>query len=319
MPNTPIDSAKVFAVLGESLRYRLWRLIGMQELSVGELQTILAVPQSTVSRHLKALRDAGLVNDRRVGTAVYYQQQFEETHRLAGQLSEWVRKEPLPAGDLRRLQQVLAARESGSRAFFDRLADHWDALRREYFGDGFAFQAMIGLLPTEWTVADVGCGTGYLLPTLAGQFKRVLAVDPAPSMLERARQRIAPKGCENVEFRVGNLEQLPLRSGEVNAAIASLVLHHTADPAAGIKELARVLTPGGALLVVELEEHQDQAFVELMGDTWPGLSGRKMAGWMKSADLSGLTTHLLDRPLTLGQPASPDTPQLYAMVGRKPL
>lgn len=309
---------RLFETLGERNRLALWRLLGLHELSVGELALILGVPQNRVSRHLKALKEAGLVRDRRVGTAVYHQQTEIPGEgmvgRLTGELSAWARSEALPAVLVERLAEVLRARASGGKAFSDGLADRWDGLRRQYFGDSFAFEAMMGLLPSGWKVADVGCGTGYLLVNLARQFGEVIAVDASEGMLERARQRVDAAGLSNVTFRTGRLESLPLESGEVDAAIASLVLHHTLEPQSAVRELVRVVRPGGRVLVVEIDRHDDGPFMAEMGDQWPGLDRQELAAWLSQSGLVDVRTQTCGSVSGRSGGGSP-APPLYSVVG----
>lgn len=316
----------VFRALADRTRQRLLRVLSEAELSVSELVEVLDQPQSTVSRHLKVLRDAGLLVDRRAGTTALYAARSTAApppgHGSEGagvpedlriRLLRWIGEEPLDDLEKRRLEACLERRRGEPQDFFDRLGAHWDALRVEAFGPSFHLEAVTGLLPPEWSVADVGSGTGYLLPALAACFHRVIAVDPAPVMLDLARSRPDLAEAGNVEFRAGALEDLPLADGEVDLVIASLVLHHVGDPPAGIAEIHRCIRPGGRVLLIEQQPHDSDEFRERMGDTWAGFEPARLAGWLRDAGFTGITW----RKLTTARPGhrqAHEVPSLVAMT-----
>ena len=147
----------------------------------------------------------------------------------------------------------MAQRRAKSREFFAGAGSTWDDLRQELFGTAVGGGALLGLLDGNWVVGDLGCGSGHLTALLAPFVGRVIAVDASSSMLDRAKARLA--GVQHVELRSGELEVLPVADGELDAAVISLVLHHTPDPRRVIAEAMRVLKPGGRLLVVDLLPH----------------------------------------------------------------
>lgn len=276
--------------MGDPVRLRILHLLVTEELGVGELVRILDLPQSTVSRHLKALKDEGLVSDRPVGSATFYRSSVEADLGDPGEatlrdtLASLLRATPLPPADRERLERVLALRtgEEGA-AFFDRIGLRWDALREECFGPTFHLEAFIRLLPAEWVVADLGTGTGYLLPVLARHFRRVIGVDSSQPMLDLAHRRATEEGLHNVELRAGMLEALPVADGEADLAVALLMLHHLSDVPAALAEIRRGLKPHGRLLLIEIHPHHNEAFRVAMADRRPGLDPDQLRTWLSEA------------------------------------
>src|SRR5262245_7481057 len=274
-----------FSVLADPTRCRMLWLLDEQELTVSELCAILQLPQSTVSRHLKTLADADWVSSRRDGTSRYYAitpdagtpatgQSRETPEGARGQIWALTRAQladrPGVEQDRRRLARVLARRSETSQQFFATSAGQWDRLRADLFGSHFAMRALVGLLPAAWTVADLGCGTGALLQLLAPHVTRVVGIDASEEMLGAARARL--EHVTNVDLRHGTLESLPIDDRSVDAATMMLVLHHTAAPAAAMVEAARILRPGGRLLIVDMAPHDREEYRQQMGHVWLGFS-----------------------------------------------
>ena len=253
-------------MLAEPVRIRLVALLAQDELGVGELCRVLQLPQSTVSRHLKALQVAGWVTRRSEGTSGWYRRRARRASRRRGPAlggrRRCVRREPASLQDRERLAAVLASREPD--AFFGRMHGEWDGLRRELFGDRFLLPALTALLPSAWTVADLGCGTGPALVELAPVVHKVIGVDREPRMLDLARARVA--GLTNVELRQGTLDALPLADAEADAALCVLVLHHVEQPRnRAFAEARRALRPGGVLAVVDMVAHERRDWQLSMG------------------------------------------------------
>jgi ubiquinone/menaquinone biosynthesis C-methylase UbiE/DNA-binding transcriptional ArsR family regulator len=285
-------SETVFKAMADGTRRRILQIVSQHELNVSELVDCLRVPQSTVSRHLKVLRDAGLLQDRREGAMVVYalpEWSANGANRpaLQSRLVEWVGDQELPRGLRDRLDQVLDRRQHQSTEFFSRVGIRWDRMRIDAFGDQFHLEALTALLPGDWKVADIGSGTGYLLPTLARTFERVVAVDPVPEMLDLARARCAEEGLRNVTFRQGDLSRLPLADHDVDLALAVLVLHHVSSPPEALAELYRVIKPGRHLLMVEQQAHHLADFHERMQDRWWGFEPDTLAQMVADAGFLG--------------------------------
>jgi len=312
--HTAQSISELLGALSEPLRLRALRALEREELSVGEVCRVLQVPQSTVSRHLRTLLDSGCVVSRTEGTSTFYRLVLDEMTPQARDVWLALRaplSETLEAGeDRRRLDAVIAERREDTKAFFGRIAGEWDLVRNELFGDRATLRALLPLLPPTWTVADLGCGTGNAAELLAPCVKRVIAVDQSPEMLTAARARLA--GCENVEFREGSLEQLPMGEGEVEAAVCVLVLHHMTDPGLACREMARVLKPGGVLLIVDMIEHDRTSYRHTMGHRWLGFGVTEMIRFLASAGLERT------RFLTLAAETNAKGPGLFACTAYKP-
>jgi ubiquinone/menaquinone biosynthesis C-methylase UbiE len=301
------------SALADITRDRLLLLVEGQELTVTELCAVLQLPQSTVSRHLKALADGAWVSSRAEGTSRLYTMAKESLPASARRLWLLVREQIAESRgaiqDHRRLQAVLAARRSRSQAFFSSAAGRWDRLREELFGPSFHLQAIAGLLDPSWVVGDLGCGTGPLAAALAPFVATVVAVDNSPAMLAAARRRLA--GAKNVEFRRGDLETLPVADGELDAATLTLVLPYLPSPGRALAEVARVLKPGGRVVVTDLLPHDREAFRQQLGHQWLGFSPAQLEAWMREAGLDAVRVSAL--------PAAPDAkgPGLFVATAHR--
>ena len=257
--------AQDLQALSEPLRLRLAALLEQEELSVGELTRLTGSPQSTVSRHLKVLQKSGWVSRRAEGTAGWFRLAALSTERRAlwHAIREAHSLSATSQQDKHRLTGVLAARKAADGSFFGRMHKHWDALRRELYGDAFVLETLLSLLPDDTTVADLGCGTGHLVEMLAPHVTKVIGVDREPAMLGLAKQR--SERIANTDWRQGGLEALPLHDQEIDAALCVLVLHHVADLDAAMCEISRALKPGGRCVIVDLLPHDRASYRETMG------------------------------------------------------
>jgi ArsR family transcriptional regulator len=212
--------------------------------------------------------------------------------------------------DERRLQGVLQVRREKSREFFSSASGEWDRLRRDLFGDRLHLLALLSLIDAPLTVADLGCGTGQISEALAPYATRVVAVDGSPEMLQAARLRL--DRYANVEVREGALEALPIESGTLDVAIASLVLHHQPDPARVLAEAARVLKPNGRVLVVDMLPHERTEYQQQMGHVWLGFSEEAMRRHLTAAGFTQIKFQ--------GLPIDPaaNGPAVFVVTGRKP-
>jgi ArsR family transcriptional regulator len=273
------------AALADPVRGRLLVALERHELAVGELAAVLQLPQSTVSRHLKTLVDAGWVASRADGPSRRYRFAPEaregDARRLWAAVREPLRALPSAAHDESRLRAVVAERRAATRAFFSGAAHAWDRLRVELFGARADLIALLALLDDRMTVGDLGCGTGAVADLLAPFVGRVVAVDHSREMLDVARRRL--DGRTNVELREGDLEALPVADGELDAALLVLTLHHMPDPEAVFAEAARTLRPGGRLVVIDMAPHDREGYRAEMGHVWLGFGEAQLAPWLRAA------------------------------------
>ncbi len=255
------------STLADPLRLRVLHLLGPQELAVGDLCLALQSPQSTVSRHLKLLANDGWIVSRREGTTRRYQRREDELSPAHAQLWQFTRERtrdwPELEQDRLRLAAVLAERDQDPAMFFAGAAAEWDRLREALYGQTFSTQALLALLPRDWTVADLGCGTGIHTAALADHVHHVHAVDNAPAMLEAARARTAHR--DNVTLHDADLTALPLADASVDAALLVLTLTYLQDPAPALAQAARILKPAGQLVILDLLRHDRDDFRRRLG------------------------------------------------------
>jgi ubiquinone/menaquinone biosynthesis C-methylase UbiE len=281
------------SALADLTRARLLLLVESHELTVSELCSVLQLPQSTVSRHLKALVDSGWLTSRAEGTSRWYSMTHNTRQGPARRLWLLVREQVAESRaaeqDHRRLQGVLAARRSQSQEFFSSAAGQWDRMREELFGRDMHVRAALGLLDPAWIVGDLGCGTGAMSAALAPFVGRVVAIDNSAAMLSAAKRRLT--GVDNVELRRGDLEQLPLADGTLDAATLTLVLPYLPAPLDVLREVARVVKPGGRVLVTDLLPHDREQFRQQLGQVWLGFSEAQVQGWLEDAGFDRVRVH----------------------------
>lgn len=309
-------AAQIFdhmAALADPIRLRMLLPLERHELTVSEICAVLQLPQSTVSRHLKTLADDGWVTSRRDGTSRFYGMDVDALDLGARQLWPVIREQFAGTDgadqDERRLQSVLSRRRAKSEAFFSSASGQWDRLREELFGERVHLTALLSLLDDRMVVGDLGCGTGQMSDTLAPHVSRVVAVDGSADMLRAARSRL--QAHDNVDVREGVLEALPMADAELDAAIVSLVLHHQPEPGRALTEAARVLKPGGRLLVVDMLPHDRTEYQQQMGHVWLGFSDEAMRRYLAAAGFTAVRIQLL--------PVDPEAqgPALFAATARK--
>lgn len=299
------------AALADPIRTRILLVLERHELTVSELRTVLQLPQSTVSRHLKVLADAAWISAREDGTSNRYRLDAKGLDAGTRKLWTAVRAEaeqtPAARRDADRVVGVLAERHTRSQAFFATSAAQWDRLRAELFGVRTELFALLGLLDPAARVGDLGCGTGQFAEAIAPFVAEVIAVDESAAMLKAARARLAPH--DNVAVRDGSVEALPIEDGALDVAILSLVLHFVSEPEAVLTEVRRVLRPrGGRLLIVDMLPHDHAEYRQTMGHVWLGFPAERIAEWAAAAGFTAVRQHAL--------PAAPQAkgPTLFTAV-----
>jgi ArsR family transcriptional regulator len=335
---TDLDLPAALRLLADGTRLRILGLLEREELTVGELSRALGLAQSRVSNHLRLLREAELLSERHAGTSTHL--------RLAPGLLEDVPRGTAPAGeragparlwsalwqtlrqnlaelpehnaDLGRLSYVLQER-SRTPDFFDLLAGEYDK-RAGDFETGQARQrAAAQLFPSELTLADVGCGTGYMAEALAAHRGRLILIDRSEPMLARARERLTHAQAQ-LEFRQGSTEALPLADGEVDGLVCGLVLHHLSELDRPLAECFRALKPGGRAVALELHPHGEEWMQTELGDRHLGLEPQDVLAAFRRA---GFTDLKLDAAQDRYRPKHPSgrpvALPLYTVGGLKPL
>jgi ubiquinone/menaquinone biosynthesis C-methylase UbiE/DNA-binding transcriptional ArsR family regulator len=301
------------SALSDPTRCRMLLMLEKHELTVSELCAVLQMPQSSVSRHLKTLADDDWVVSRRDGTSRYYALSLDErgapARRLWSLLREQVSATAGADQDARRLKGVLSRRQSASQEFFESAAGQWDKLREELFGAASHLQALPALLDDRWVVGDLGCGTGQVASALAPFVARVIAVDRSGEMLQAARRRL--RELPNVEVKRGELEALPIADAGLDAATLLLVLHHLPDPGAALAEAARVLKPGGRLLISDMLPHDREEYRQQMGHVWLGFDDDQLRRLLAAAGFAGV------RIVPLPAQAAAKGPALFVASGTK--
>lgn len=307
------DLLQIHKALADETRLRLMRLLARSPLNVNEVIDILRMGQSRISRHLRILADAGLVTRRREGTWIYYERTPAAEDPLVVDVLRLVadheRTVPEYDTDMQRLERAIEARRQEMRRFFDSRADGADLCHASLDG-AFYRQVALSLLPERCgTILDLGTGSGMLLPALLERADRVIAVDASTTMLDMARTS-AGDHAGRCDFRLGDLEHLPVRDGEVDAVLACMVLHHVSTPAAALAEAWRALGEGGGLAVVDLMAHEDESLREV-ADLWMGFQPAEMRRWLTAG---GFDVEHADTASPEGDAAI----RLITFQGRKP-
>jgi ubiquinone/menaquinone biosynthesis C-methylase UbiE/DNA-binding transcriptional ArsR family regulator len=297
MSSSPVGLLDSLTALSDPTRCRMLLLLEEQELTVSEICSVLQLPQSTVSRHLKTLVDVGLLTSRRDGTSRFYSLSVSQDEGAPAQAELWqlTRREfasrPNADQDARRLARVLVQRGETSQQFFASAAGQWDRMRDDLFGADAYLGPLLGLLPASWVVGDLGCGTGAVMSALAPYVARMVGIDASDEMLRAAESRLG--GTTNTELRRGTLEALPIEDQSLDAATMVLVLHHLPSPALAIGEAHRVLKSGGRLLIVDMAPHEREEYRRQMGHVWLGFSQDQIQRLLTQAGFKGMSAHAL--------------------------
>jgi ArsR family transcriptional regulator len=229
--------------------------------------------------------------------------------RLWSLVRDQVGPTPAASQDQRRLQATLAERRTKSQEFFSSSAGQWDRLRDELYGERFHLGALAALADRNWMLGDLGCGTGETSATLAPFVKHVIAVDASAQMLQAARKRLQP--FENVELRRGDLEALPIDDARLDAATLMLVLHYLPEPDRALGEVARVLRPGGRVILVDMLPHDRDNYRQQMGHVWLGFAEDQLVRLLEDAGFRDV------RVVPLVPDARAKGPGLFVATGEK--
>ncbi len=281
---------KSLRVLADVNRLRLLLLLEREELSVAELQEILAMGQSRISTHLAQLKQAGLVEDRKQGKNSLYRLKDRDWVEL---LKAAAKEVPEADDDAKALQLVLEKRRDKIRGYFDELAGKFG---RHYVPGrswkGLA-ETLLQLMP-PMVIADLGAGEGTFSQLLAQRAERVIAVDNSAKMVEFGARLAAENGIANLEYRLGDLESPPIDEGSVDLAFFSQSLHHALHPAQAVAEAHRLLKPGGRIVILDLKKHGFEQAREMYADTWLGFSEVELRGFLEKAGFEGVQSWIVD-------------------------
>lgn len=308
---------KILRVIADPNRLRILLLLQREELSVAELQESLGMGQSTISTHLAQLKQAGLVNDRRTGKSSLYRLTGLEddsgghTSVLPGLLIE-ARREIAEAGaDEAAMLLVLKKRQDRMRSFFDSVAGR---LGMDYAPGkswkGLA-EALLKLLP-PMVIADLGAGEGAFALLLAQRAQRVIAVDTSARMIEVGREQALRQGIANVEYRQGDMEEVPIDDRMVDLVFFSQSLHHALHPERAVSEARRILRPGGRVVILDLVKHRFEEAREMYADERLGFSESELGGMLEAAEFVDIQTSIVHK-----EAAAPFF-QTLLVLGEKP-
>ncbi|HEX4404096.1 MAG TPA: methyltransferase [Polyangia bacterium] len=313
----PSTRADLFRLLGDEDRLRLLALCAAEELTVGELATLMRESQPQVTRKSQPLREAGLLAARKDGTRTLLRAEPEiESDPVVRAALEAGRALCDKDGSLADVPALVAQREETSRRLFAHAEAGGVPVIQPSEGGAQLLPLLpmlAPLLPGRALAVDVGAGEGALLPLLSPLYDRVVAVDRSPARLARCAERVSALGLPNVRLREGAVEDAGIfeeiaRAGGADLVVVSRVLHHVARPQEVLAAAARLARPGGHLLVVDHVPHDDERLRE-RGHVWLGFEPAKVRAWLEAAGLEAVHTSAL---------RSGEAPPLQLVVGRAP-
>ncbi len=298
------DLVNALKTAGEPTRLRILALCLLGELTVSELVRILGQSQPRISRHLKLLTEAGLLERFREGNWVFHRLSQEGVG--AGLINKITPLLPLDddhlVRDRQRLAEVKRDRDEAAFAYFEDNAEDWDGLRSLHVDEGKVEEAIKDLLAEEsfTSLLDIGTGTARILELLGSKIKRGQGVDLSTKMLSVARANLSRASLDHCQVRQGDIYQLPFSPATFDAATIHQVLHYIDDQALAITEAARILTPGGKLLVVDFAPHDQEILRADHNHRRLGFSDEEVSGWFVLAGLNNKkVVHLPGGPLTV--------------------
>ena len=294
------DHTLILKALADETRLRLVRVLQKEELNVQEICEITNLPQPKISRHLAVLKNSGLVNDRRDGTRIFYvaANLQKDCPSLADYIKALVNSDH---PDLSRLEKILIKRAKESREVVHGLADQWDDVISSLHHPGAAVFALPGFAPRGMKIADLGCGTGLLLPLLGRFHGEIYAVDQSEVMLNKARQRAADNKINNINFIQADLTSGKLEIPNCDALLLHFVLHQIPSPLNLLNSIANCCQPGGRLIIVDMNSHEDESTRERFGSVWLGFDQSQLEGWLKTAGFIDISFSSLQENSKAGQ------------------
>jgi len=297
---------KILRVVADPNRLRILLLLRNEELSVAEMQEILTMGQSTISTHLSQLKQAGLVEDRRTGKSSLYRLTTSGGGGVLEQLLDQARHEiPEAAGDQAAMRSVLKKRQDKMRSFFDSVAGRLGKDNVPGQSWKSVAEALLRLMP-PMVIADMGAGEGTFALLLAQRAMKVIAVDTSAKMIEVAREQALRHGVKNIEYRLGDMEEVPIEDGAVDLVFFSQSLHHALHPERALQEAWRILLPGGRIVILDLVKHRFEEARELYADEWLGFSEAELEAMLEKAGFAQVQTSVVHK--------EPETPQFQTLL-----
>jgi len=296
---------KTLRVVADPNRLRILLLLRGEELSVAELQEILVMGQSTISTHLAQLKQAGLVEDRRTGKSNLYKFSPADGTPLVEILAQARAEIPQAQADRSAMRRVLRKRQDKMRSFFDSVAGR---LGKDYVpGKSWKSmaEALLRLMP-PMIIADLGAGEGAFALLLAQRAKKVIADDSSAKMVEVAREQALRYGVGNLDYRLGDMEELPIDSSSVDLVFFSQSLHHALHPGRAVSEASRILVPGGRIVILDLVKHRFEEARELYADEWLGFSETELEAMLEQAGFQEIQTSIVHK--------EQETPQFQTLL-----
>lgn len=274
----------ILKALADPLRLRLLDVLSRGELTVQNLTTLLDLGQSKVSHHLKILCEAGILAVKPQGTWNYYRIVEDEPlfRSIWPEIRERLDSLPQHSDDMQGLIAFQEQRRQQGLQFFEQHARVWDDLSRNVLPTPDYLPQLFAQIPSGSDLAELGVGTGSLLPALANRCQRLVGIDHSAAMLAEAGRRLSVAGLD-CDLRLGDLTHLPLADGELDVVLMNMVLHHVAHPGDVLKEAGRVLKPGGLMIIADLQRHQQDAARSSMADVWLGFEPKEMNDWLTNA------------------------------------
>jgi ArsR family transcriptional regulator len=293
-------AADIFRSLADPTRLRILALLRAMELSVGELAQVLGQSQPRVSRHVRILIESGLAERRKEGSWVFLSlAPRARTEPLFDLLDRWDKldgADPWAIADAARLAAVRGDRAAAAERYFAAHADHWDDIRSLHIAESEVEAAVARALADQpvGRLVDIGTGTGRMIELFGRDAIHALGVDRSPEMLRLARVKLAEAGLDSAELRQGDMYALPLAAGSADTVIVHQVLHYAQQPAAAVAEAARLLTPGGRLLVVDFAPHELEELRSRDAHARLGFSDEAMLKYFDEAGLEGRVVERLE-------------------------
>jgi ArsR family transcriptional regulator len=312
-------TVKLFKSLADGTRLRIFWLLREAELNVHEIQQILDMSQSRISHHLGILKEVDLIQDRREGTWVFYRMNPDPplSSNVFSEMEKLVAGESRIESDYLRLRKCLEQRRMKSLEFFNRSAEIWDRLSARIRSEEVLMTGLVSLLPANLSVLDAGTGTGVVLPPLAQNCRRVHAVDSSSEMLRKAKLRCDRLQLLNVHFQKADLSALPLRSASLDGVLANMSLHHVPDPHEVIREFARVIKPGGKIVIIDFVQHEYEWLREEEADLWLGFNTDDISRECREAGLERISIKRIE--ISLDHEGKEIVLELFVSSGNKPL